>query len=277
MIIDGKKISEDVLADLRKEQKQKNFFAAVLVGENQISESFVLQKEKIAKDVGIDFRIYRFQNEITQDKLREEILKIVKHKTCGGLIVQLPLPSHINSQYVMNVIPKEKDVDVLGERALGAFYAGRNFIFPPAVCVVEEIMNFQKIDLKGKKIAVVGLGVLVGRPISVWLEKKCIEFGAEIYLLDKGGDLDVLKDADLIILGTGQANLINSEMIKSGAVVVDFGYGHINGKLCGDFDVKNKIKNLDKIYYTPTPGGTGPILVTKLFQNFFTLIKYKNK
>ena len=165
MYIDGKKIAEDVIARLN-DKKTKKFFAAFLVGENTASISFLKQKEKIGKDLGIDFRIYRYKNEITQDELRKEILKIIEHKTCGGAIVQLPLPNHINAQYVMNVIPKEKDIDVLGERALGAFYAKRNIIFPPAVGVVEEILKHQHVSLKNKKIAIVGLGGLVGKPIA---------------------------------------------------------------------------------------------------------------
>ncbi|MBI2033624.1 MAG: hypothetical protein HYT13_00815 [Candidatus Liptonbacteria bacterium] len=121
-VIDGKKIAESILAKLRSKPKPEKFLATVLVGEDPASISFLKQKEKAAKELGVDFRLYKFPKEIKNDSLREEVLKISKHKTCGGVIVQLPLPEHLNKHYILNVIPREKDVDVLGERALGAFY-----------------------------------------------------------------------------------------------------------------------------------------------------------
>lgn len=271
MIIDGKSIAENILARLR-DKKTKKFFAAFLVGENPASVSFLKQKEKIARSLNIDIRIYKFEENITQDKLRKEILKIAKHKTCGGVIVQLPLPAHINAQYVMNVIPKEKDIDVLGERALGAFYAGRNIVSPPAVGVVEEILKNQNIVLNEKKVGVVGLGNLVGKPIATWLRGNV----SDLYLFDKGSDYSLLKNADIAILGTGQLHLISRSMLKEKVLVIDFGYGMKDGKICGDFDalpLTTNNKQQTTIFYTPTPGGTGPILVAKLFENFFTLVE----
>ncbi len=284
MIIDGKKIAEDILARL-KEKKTKKFFAAFLVGNDPASVSFLKQKEKVAKELGIDFRIYTFSKETTQDSLRKEILKIAGHKTCGGAIVQLPLPPHINPQYVMNVIPREKDVDVLGERALGAFYAGRNIVFPPAVGVFCEIIqNFppkadqpraEKFEIKNSRVAIVGLGNLVGKPIATWLKGRV----SDLYLLDKGSDYSLLKNADVVVLGTGQPHLISKEMLKEKVLVIDFGYGRkqmANGEwqLVGDFDASQPTTDNQQpmtILYTPTPGGTGPILVAKLFENFFVL------
>lgn len=264
MVIDGKKIASEIIERLKKQGAPKGFLAAFLIGDDLASVSFLKQKEKIAKELGVDFRLYKFPENITQDDLRKEILKIVDHKTCGGAIVQLPLPSHINRQYVLNAIPREKDADVLGERALGAFYAGRNLVLPPAVGVVEEILKAESFELKTRKVAVVGLGFLVGKPISEWLKGRC----AEIYLLDVGSDLSVLKQADLVILGTGQAGLMKPEILKDNALVIDFGYGMKDGKASGDFD---PINVSDSIRYTPTPGGTGPILVAKLFENFYKL------
>ena len=114
MVIDGKKIAEGILENLKKSAKPRGFLAVFFVGENAASDSFIKQKEKIAKELGVDFRLYKFPENITQDGLRKEILKIAEHKTCGGAIIQLPLPSHINRQYVLNAISREKDVDVFG-------------------------------------------------------------------------------------------------------------------------------------------------------------------
>ena len=263
MVIDGKKIAEEIIAELKKLPKPKKFLAAFLVGENPASVSFLKQKEQVAKELGIDFRLYKFPAEIKRDELRKEILKIVEHKTCGGAIVQLPLPEDINKHYVLNVIPREKDIDVLGERALGAFYTGRNEILPPAVGVVEKILQTSNFQPQTKKVAVVGLGFLVGKPIATWL----IGQTKEIYLLDEGSDLKILKEADLVISGVGKANLFSSKDLKENALVIDFGYSVQDAKISGDFD---SLKN-GNISYTPTPGGTGPILVAKLFENFYKL------
>lgn len=277
MIIDGKKIANDIIQGLKEQSagwRTEKFLAAFLVGEDSASASFLKQKEGVAKELGIDFRLYKFSAEIAQDKLRKEILKIVEHKTCGGAIVQLPLPESINRQYVLNVIPREKDIDVLGERALGAFYAGRNPILPPAVSVVEKILLTANYQLLNTKIAVIGLGSLVGKPIANWLMGKA----KEIYLFDEGSDLNPptggLKEADLIISGVGKANLFNAENLKENALVIDFGYSFESasdgGKISGDFNSLMS-SSLSSLSYTPTPGGTGPILVAKLFENFYKL------
>lgn len=263
--IDGKKIAEEILAKLKTQPKPKKFLAAVLVGNDGSSISFLKQKEKTAKELGVDFRLYKFPSEIKNDELREEVLKIAEHKTCGGVIVQLPLPEHINAQYILNVIPREKDLDVLGERALGAFYAGRNTILPPATGVVDEILRATNFEIKTSKIAIVGLGTLVGKPISIWLARKV----GELHLIHKGSDFSILKNADVVISGVGAAGTIKPEMLKLGGGVIDFGYD--GGR--GDFDASQPLDASSKqpSWYTPTPGGTGPILVAKVFENFYRL------
>jgi len=295
MIIDGKNIANEIIMSLKELPKPEKFLAAFLVGEDSASVSFLKQKEGVAKELGLDFRLYKpehtkncvlgrahtlqcmcfgFQN----DTLREFILKIVQHKTCGGAIVQLPLPEHINRQYVLNVIPREKDIDVLGERALGTFYAGRSKILPPAVGVVETILEnclpaesameeqAGKLKIENCRVAVIGLGSLVGKPIANWLMGKV----KEIYLLDEGSDLTLLKEADLIISGVGKANLFNAGNLKENSLVIDFGYSFENGKISGDFN-SSMLLSSSSLSYTPTPGGTGPILVAKLFENFYKL------
>jgi methylenetetrahydrofolate dehydrogenase (NADP+)/methenyltetrahydrofolate cyclohydrolase len=237
--------------------------AAVLVGEDPASISFLKQKEKTAKELGVDFRLYKFPKEIKNDPLREEVLKISKHKTCGGVVVQLPLPEHLNKHYILNVIPREKDVDVLGERALGAFYTGRNPVLPPALGAVEKILKALDVRCEMFKVAVVGAGFLVGKVIVTWLLGKV----RELYVLDRGSDFKILKEVDIVITGVGEAGLINVSMLKPGALVIDFGYDR--GR--GDFDSERSQTNNGSLAFTPTPGGTGPILVLKIFENFYSL------
>jgi len=270
MIINGKQIAEEIVSNLKKEPKIKKFLGAFLVGENLTSLSFLKQKEKIAQLLNVDFRLYKFPEEISQDALRKEMLRIVNHKTCGGALVQLPLPNHINKYYVLNVIPREKDVDVLGERALGAFYNGRNLILPPAVGVVDKLLKFMNYELNTKKVVVIGAGFLIGKPIITWFQNKV----AELTIFNEfTQDLrHKLKNADLIITGVGKANLFSVEDLSENSMVIDFGYDmSADGKIFGDFNSSSVHNYKFIINYTPTPGGTGPILVAQLFENFYKL------
>lgn len=267
--ISGKEVSEVLIGKLKNMKTPQKILAAVLIGDDPNSLSFLKHKEKMAQSLGIDFRLYRFSERLTSDELRDKVGEIVKQKKVGGVITQLPLPPKVNKYYVPNVISREKDIDVLGERALGAFYNDRNTVLPPAVATVQEILNLTGFELAKKKVAVVGLGKLVGKPIAVWLTGKC----AEVYLLGRDSDLGLVKQADLVITGVGKARLITPDMVKDGAGIIDFGYQYFpDGSLSGDFDTDNDKGQLNKLsFYTPTPGGTGPILIAKLLENFFIL------
>lgn len=266
MIIDGKQIAKKIIDRLKTKPVPQKNLAAILVGDDPASVSFLKQKEKVAKELGVDFRLYAYKEEdFTADSLRKEIGRVSGQKSVGGVIVQLPLPAKFNQQYALNALDPVKDIDVLGERSLGAFYAGRSRVLPPAVETLKEVLKEIGFDLDDKKVGVVGLGLLVGKPISVWLMKKT----AEVRLFDSKSDLGGLKTMDLIVSGVGKANLINGSMVKRGVGIVDFGYDFSGGKIRGDADVESLADIAS--FITPTPGGTGPILVSKLFENFFVL------
>lgn len=258
MVVDGKKIADLVLKRLAQMPKPEKFCAAILAGEDSASMSFLKQKENAAKRIGVDFRVFRFPEKIESGVLRNEAEKISADENCGGVIVQLPLPSHINRHSILNIIPPEKDVDVLGERALGAFYAGQTDMLPPPAGVVKLICEAQNYDLGSHGVAIVGLGLLVGRPIANWVMRRA----KETLLLRSASDLSLLTHADLVITGIGNAGFIQPEMLKTGAAVIDFGYDNNRG----DFDYEQLAPGDSRIaFYTPTPGGTGPILVAELF------------
>ncbi len=271
-IIDGAQIAQKIINELKSRPKPEKIFAAILVDDDSASKSFLKQKEKVAEELGIDFRLYKFPENSTNDFLRKEVGKIALLKRVGGVIVQLPLPKHINKHYVLNVIPREKDVDVLSERALGAFYTGRNQVLPPSVGVVDEILRNMNYKLGIMKAIVIGCGFLVGKPISLWLEDKV----SELTVFNKNTEnlRNKLKDADIIISGVGKMNLFNAEDVKENSLVIDFGCDISDGKIKGDF---NPIIHNSKfiIHYTPTPGGAGPILVAKMFENFYNLTNEK--
>ncbi len=183
MVIDGKAISEEVLARLRLLPKPERFFGAVLVGNDPASINFLKQKENTARELGVEFRLYELPGDITTDALRAEVGRLAEPKNCGALIVQLPLPEQVNRYYVLNAVPKTKDADCLGEPALGAFYTGRWRIAPPSVATAEEIIKRELgDDLRGLKAVVVGAGFLIGKPVGFWLQNRV----GELVVLDAG-------------------------------------------------------------------------------------------
>ncbi|MDP1719255.1 MAG: bifunctional 5,10-methylenetetrahydrofolate dehydrogenase/5,10-methenyltetrahydrofolate cyclohydrolase [bacterium] len=258
MIIDGKQIASLVLAELKKQPQPTKKMIAVLVGDDPASLSFLKQKERVAKELGVGFELKQFSGDIGQVELMENIVLISSEQNVGGLIVQLPLPARFDRDQILSAITLEKDVDVL----VGS-------ILPPAVLAVEDILNFLNFDLKGKIVGVVGKGFLVGAPIAKWLQGKC----SQVIIFDSKSDLADLKKADLVITGTGKAGLITDDMLKEGAGVIDFGYGMVNGKISGDFAASLLLTTSPNLlaFYTPTPGGTGPILVAELYKNFYSL------
>lgn len=268
MVIDGKEIAHAITERLGKLPKPEKFFGAVLVGNDLASLNFLKQKERVARELGVLFRLYEMPLTMTTDDLRAEIGRLAGPKTCGGFIVQLPLPEHVNRHYVLNAIPKEKDVDFLSEAALGAFYTGRSRAVPPSAGTVEEILKLEQRNLRDLTVVMVGAGFLIGKPVGFWLQNRVAEL---IVLDDAIKDLHArLRDADIVISGAGHPALFGAEHLKEGAAVIDFGFSHgADGKLAGDFNPAGA--DARNIHYTKTPGGTGPILVAKLFENFYVL------
>jgi len=267
MIIDGKKIAEEIAARLKALPQPGKFFGAAVVGDDPASLNFLKQKERVAKELGIEFRLYQLSADSTTDALRAEIGRLAQPQNCGGFIVQLPLPEKINRHYVLNAIPKGKDTDCLGEAALGAFYTERSSVMPPSVAAVEEILKLERRSLRDLKAVMVGAGLLIGKPVGFWLQNKV----AELVVLDATvKNLHAkLGDADIVVSGAGQAHLFGPEHLREGALVIDFGFNQSGGKIVGDFNPAGAEEK--NIHYTKTPGGTGPILVAELFENFYKL------
>lgn len=274
MIIDGKIIAQKLINEIktRPGNWREKYMGAMLVGDDAASVNFLKQKEKVAEDLGISFRLYKAPKDVTTDDLRAEIGMLSKPKNCGGFLVQLPLPEQISKHYVLNAVPKEKDVDCLSEQALGAFYTGRGKVAPPAVEAVQAILNDQfsisnSGSLRDLKFTLIGAGFLIGKPVGFWLQNRAGE--VTIYDSSVKNFHPNLKEADVIISGTGVAGLFSAKDLKEGALVIDFGYASKDGKISGDFDPTG----VDEagVIYTKTPGGTGPVLVAKLYENFIKL------
>lgn len=268
MIIDGKKIAEEILQYLKKKRAKysKLKIAAFLIGKEEEKLSFLKIKQKFAQELNIEFRIYEIDENLTKKKIRKYISQILKHKTIQGAIFQLPIPSKFSNQYLLNSIPAKKDIDCLSSRMLGKYYTDSYLIRPPAVEVVDFIKEEFDLNFEGKNVLIVGYGKLIGKPLVHYFAN----LNSTVIVAQSNTQIEnFLKIADVIISGAGRANLIND--CKPGAILIDFGYSFENGKIYGDINFRS-LK--DKAYLiTPTPGGTGPILVAKLFENFFKLLE----
>ena len=256
MIVDGKKLAERILVGLKKEiQKlpQRLNVGAVLVGKVPASMSFLKQKEKVAEILEIDFKIFKFPPKTAASRIRRKILELNKVRNINGIIIQLPLPKYINTEKILAVINPKKDIDALSKSPL---------ILAPTVEAVKLIFQKYRINLRNKNILIVGRGRLVGQPIYNWLVSQ------ESY---RKVMIPKLCKADIVVSGIGKAGLIKGNMIKKGAVLIDFGFSQKNGKILGDFDFATCVKKAKLI--TPVPGGMGPIMVAMLFRNLLKLNK----
>ncbi len=265
MILDGRDIAERIYETCAGSGvRQKRFLAVFFADQTPATASFIKQKKIAAERLGIDVREYRLEPDLSQDDMRERVREVAQHRTCGGVVLQLPLPEHADSWYIANAIPPEKDLDLLSARAFGGFARGKD-IFPPAVGAIQEICAAAGVDANAlPEIAIIGKGNLVGKPAALWALRTA---APRVRIFDKGFDPSELASADLIISGTGQPNLFSAAQVKEKAIVIDFGYGRSpEGKLSGDFDPAGADER--GIMYTPTPGGTGPVLVACLMRNF---------
>ncbi|MGB9680604.1 MAG: bifunctional 5,10-methylenetetrahydrofolate dehydrogenase/5,10-methenyltetrahydrofolate cyclohydrolase [Minisyncoccia bacterium] len=276
MIIDGKKLAQEIIEELKEERKKiakKIRLAVILVGENPASLSFIKQKEKIAKELDIDFHLYQYPENIKTKELRKKVSDICRLPYNRGVIVQLPLPSHIKTQSVLNAILFQKDPDVLCEKNLGAFYTNRLKILPPTVSAIQFLLEKYQLPIEGKKVLIIGRGQLVGKPIALWFINK----GATVTVANsKTKNLkDLLKWAEIVVSSAGVPDLIKGEDINEGVTIFDAAVVSENGQLKGDCNfesVKNKVRLI-----TPVPGGIGPLVVAFLFKNLLELVKTEKK
>ncbi|QQG46097.1 MAG: bifunctional 5,10-methylenetetrahydrofolate dehydrogenase/5,10-methenyltetrahydrofolate cyclohydrolase [Candidatus Niyogibacteria bacterium] len=273
MIIDGKNLAEEIKEELKKEISaagKKLKLAVIYIGENPASASFIKRKQAYGAEIGIEVEIKKPKEEIWKSRagLRDYLSKITHDKKNNGVIIQLPLPEEIKSrtQYLLDAIPADKDVDVLSSEAVGKFASARFSITPPVVGAIKHIFEKNKIELAGKNIVIVGEGVLVGKPVALWFLSRRLPF--TILTTKSPNFSEVMAGADIVISGAGKSGLIKKGMVKNGVVAIDAGTSSESGQLKGDFD---PVVSEKASLFTPVPGGIGPLTVAMLFKNFIVL------
>ena len=273
-IIDGRKLSKEILEKIKQEVALLPFtpvFCDVLVGDDPASRQYVRMKGKSAEAVGIKFHPANFPASIKTHELVAEIKKLNKIKNMCGIIVQLPLPAHIDKRVVLDAIDPHLDVDCLGTVAGEKFYSGKSaekFGFPTALACM-ALLDSLNFELEGKNIVVLGQGDLVGKPVTALLKFRGLN---PVVIRSKTENKDeIIKNADVIISGIGKGKFLTGEMLKEGVVLIDAGTSEDGGGIVGDVDLES-VKDIAS-YVSPVPGGVGPVTVAMLLQNVLTVAK----
>lgn len=277
-IIDGRKLREEILSDIKSEVATLPFspvFCDILVGDDPASVQYVKMKAKTAESVGIRFHNANFPASITTAELIKEIKLLNKIPNMCGIIVQLPLPAHLDRQAILDAIYPHWDVDCLGTIASEKFYSGLtagNGGFPTALACM-AILDSLNLDLKNKNIVVLGQGLLVGKPITALLKFRGLN---PIIITSKTENKEeLIKNADVIISGIGHGKHITGDMIKEGVVLIDAGTSESNNSIVGDVDIESV--EYVASFVSPVPGGVGPVTVAILLQNVLQVAKNLEK
>lgn len=273
-LIDGKAHAAAIRGEIaeRVSAYKKNYggdvgLAVVLVGNDSASQVYVRNKIKGCEEVGIKSFSYYLPEEATQEEVEELLCGLVANDAVHGILVQLPLPKHLDQNKILSLIPESKDVDGFCEENIGNLCMNRDCLVACTPNGVMKMLEREKIDLKGKNAVVVGRSNIVGKPMAMLL----LNADATVTVChSKTHNLkEICRNADILVAAIGKAKFVTADMVKQGAVVVDVGMDRDeNGKLCGDVDfdgVKEKCS-----YITPVPGGVGPMTITMLLYNTVT-------
>ena len=280
-IIDGKKVSNEVLDEIKlavQNRKKLNLkiphLAAVLVGDDGPSQTYVNSKIRACERVGFESSLFQFDKSITENELISEIEKINFNDDIDGFIVQLPLPKGINQENILNKVLPKKDVDGFNPINYGKMALGIETFLPATPAGIIELIKRYSIDLKGKKCLVIGRSQIVGRPISILLSQNKIFGNATVTVAhSRSNNLkEICLDSDMIISAIGIPEFIKEDMIQPGTIIIDVGICRVKDdnslkgyRIVGDVDFESVYDKVSLI--TPVPGGIGPMTISMLLKN----------
>lgn len=269
-IINGKQISEEIRNSLKNEVEQLKGqgltpgLAVILVGEDPASGVYVRNKEKACHDLGFYSEVHRLSADTTEEELLALVDKLNQQEDIHGILVQLPLPSHIHEKSVIDAISVHKDVDGFHPINVGNLVIGDDSLLPCTPAGVIELIKRAGVEMSGKHAVVIGRSNIVGKPVSLLLQRE----NATVTMCHSRTNnmKEITKQADILVVAIGRANFVDASFVKPGAVVIDVGMNRLdNGKLAGDVDFESVKEVSGPI--TPVPGGVGPMTITMLMQN----------
>ena len=275
-IIDGKKYSIEIIKEISMEvvkMKIKPCLAVLLVGNDSASEVYVSNKEKASKKAGFVSKLIRYAKNVTEKELLKKINEMNNDTSINGFIIQLPLPKHINQKNIIEAISPNKDADGFTTTNLGNMFVDKKCILPATARGVMYLIEKEVDKIAGKNITIVGASNIVGKPLAVLLLEKMAT--VTVCNIQTKNLNEHTKNADIIIVAVGKANLITKEMVKKGVIIIDVGMNQLNyGSFCGD--VASDVSEIaGKI--TPVPGGVGPMTVAMLLKNTLDCVKMQEQ
>lgn len=273
-IINGKDCSRIVRETLKEQIKKINEnlkLVVIRVGNDEASKIYVKSKGKACNEVGIDFDEITFRDDVSEEVLIDKINELNNDDEVTSILVQLPLPNHLDSHKILNTINYKKDVDGLTTINIGKLNNNEEAIIPCTAAGVIELLKFSNTTLEGKNVVIVGRSNLVGKPLIPLL----LQENATVSIChSKTPNLsEYTKKADIIICAVGKPNIINQDMIKENSIIIDVGINRLDGTICGDVNYDDVISKVSKI--TPVPGGVGPMTVTNLLVNILKCYEFQ--
>ena len=274
-LLEGKPVADKIKTELAltvKGLKQPPVLASILVGSNPGALAYVKSQEKVAQSLGIVYKLHQLGDDVSEDELIDFILKLNEDKTVNGIVVQMPLPVHIDYKKISELISAKKDIEGMHPSNMGKVLFGKARIAACTATAVMELLNSTGIDLYGKEVVVVGHSEIVGKPLALLLLEKFATVTVCHIATSKAGKLEEhVRRAEILIVAVGKPGLIKGEWIKEGAIVVDVGINCRCDKIVGDVDFEEAEKRAS--YITPVPGGVGPLTVAILMRNLVEATK----
>lgn len=273
VILDGKKLSVKILDELAEKiagLDKKPGLAVILVGEDPASQLYVGMKEKAAQKIGIKSTVIKYPQNADEKIILNKIAELNNDKEIDGILVQLPLPKHINPTNIIQAILPEKDADGITPENMGKILLGiEPYAYPCTPKGILRLLEEYDIDLEGKQVVIAGRSNIVGKPVAQMLLNK----NATVTIChSRTKNLSqITKTADILISAVGVSKLIKKDMVKNNSVIVDVGTSKVDGKTCGDVDFENVFEAVS--YITPVPGGVGPMTIASLMENTYKLSK----
>jgi len=276
-IIDGKHVASVIRENIKKEMAdifestgKKPNLTVVIVGENPASLSYVRSKHKFATEVGFESRTIALPADVSETELLSTINILNEDNDVNGILVQLPLPTHIDEQKIIRAIAVEKDVDGFHPEQVGGLSIGLDTLEPCTPAGVIQLLKYYNIPIQGKNAVIVGRSNIVGKPIAQMLLK--LDATITITHSRTVNLADITRSADILVVAIGRPHFLTADMVKEGAVVIDVGINRTSeGKLVGDVDYEEVFKKVSHI--TPVPGGVGPMTIAMLLKNTLTAFK----
>jgi methylenetetrahydrofolate dehydrogenase (NADP+) / methenyltetrahydrofolate cyclohydrolase len=274
-LLEGKPVAEKIKEELGlsiKSLKQAPVLASIIVGDNPGAVAYVKSQEKIAQSLGLVLESYQLADNVSEQQLLDVILKLNLDKTINGIIVQMPLPGHIDCKRIFDFISPDKDVEGIHPQNMGKLLCGRARIITCTASAVMELLNSTGIDLYGKEAVIVGHSGIVGKPLAMLLLEKFATVTVCHIGTSKAGKLEEhVRKAEVLVVAVGKAGLIKGDWIKPGAIIIDVGISRVGNKIVGDVEFGKAEKRAS--FITPVPGGVGPLTVIMLMRNLVQAAK----